>query len=201
MTNSKKNATTSRRGRRPGIGNTRQDILDAARRRFAQDGFTCTTIRNVATDSGVDAAQVMQFFRSKDELFANVMAIPNSALDKFSTVFEGAEDNLGERVIRAFLSAWEETPSESEPLLAMLRGAIVNENARVQLSDFIQCRLLKGTEAHLGTEAALRAGLVASLLVGLITSRQIIGVPLLISADKEQIINIVASAIQQILVP
>jgi AcrR family transcriptional regulator len=190
-----------RRGRRPGPNSTRQAVLDAARARFASDGFAATTIRVVATDAGVDVSQVMQFFGSKDELFAAVMAIPGSALQRFNTVFEGADDTLGERVVRAFLQAWEGVPEESEPLMAMLRGAVVNEQARRQLRDFIQARLLAGTRQHVGADAQLRVGLAASLLVGVVTSRRIIGVPVLVEADVEALVAIVAPAIQAVLAP
>ena len=190
-----------RRGRRPGTNSTRQAVLDAARARFASDGFTATTIRLVAADADVDASQVMQFFRSKDELFAAVMAIPATALDLFNTAFEGPHEHLGERVVRAYLSAWEGSPEQSEPLMAMLRGAIVNEQASEHLRDFIQSRLLHGAQAGTGPDAALRAGLASSMLVGIVTSRCIIGVPLLVAADTEALVGIVAPAIQQILVP
>ena len=176
-------------------------MLDAARARFASDGFTATTIRLVAADADVDASQVMQFFRSKDELFAAVMAIPPTALDLFNTAFEGPDEHLGERVVRAYLSAWEGAPEQSEPLMAMLRGAIVNEQASEHLRDFIQSRLLRGAQAGTEPDAALRAGLASSMLVGIVTSRRIIGVPLLVAADTEMLVSIVAPAIQQILAP
>lgn len=190
----------TRRGRRPGPGNTRQIVLEAARRRFASDGFTATTIRRVAADADVDASQVMQFFRSKDELFAAVMAIPSSALDRFSTVFEGPDEGLGERVVRAYLRAWEGAPEESEPLMAMLRGAIVNEHANEQLRGFIQSRLSERT-SHAGDDAVLRAGVASAMLVGIVTGRQIIGVPILAAANTDNLVAILAPAIQQILVP
>jgi AcrR family transcriptional regulator len=189
------------RGRRPGPNSTRQAVLDAARARFASDGFAATTIRLIAADAEVDVSQVMQFFRSKDELFAAVMAVPSSALDRFNTVFEGPDEGLGERVVRAYLKAWEQIPDESEPLMAMLRGAIVNEQARDQLRDFIQSRLMAGTGEARSSDAALRAGLASSMLVGLVTSRRIIGVPLLVAAELEELVAIIAPAIQQTLAP
>ena len=84
----------------------------------------------------------MQFFRSKDELFGAVMAAPVSAMQRFNTLYEGLHQHLGERVVRAFLTAWEGRPEESEPLMATLRGAMVNDQARDQLRDFIKpgCR-------------------------------------------------------------
>lgn len=187
------------RGRRPGTGSTRQVVLDAAKARFAADGFTATTIRAVAADAGVDPSQVIQFFRSKDELFAAAMAVPASALERFDTVFEGPDEHLGERVVSAFLDAWAGSPDEAEPLMAMLRGAIVHEDASAQLRDFIQSRLLHGTSGH-GDDAALRAGLASAMLVGLVTGRQVIGVPVLVAADRETLVATVGPAIQQILV-
>ena len=39
---------------------TRADILSAARRRFATEGFDRTTLRAIAADVGVDAALVIR---------------------------------------------------------------------------------------------------------------------------------------------
>lgn len=192
-------APRPRRGRRPGPSSTRQAVLDAARARFAAEGFAATTIRLVAADAGVDASQVMQFFRSKDELFAAVMAVPASALERFGTAFEGPGEGLGERVVRAYLHAWEGVPEESEPLMAMLRGAIVNEQASEQLRDYIQSRLLAGTSGRTEADAALRAGLASSMLVGVVTGRRVIGVPTLVAADTEQLVAVLAPAVQAVL--
>ena len=197
----KKSTPRVSRGRRPGPNSTRQAVLEAARARFARDGFAATTIRLVAADAEVDVSQVMQFFRSKDELFAAVMAVPASALKRFSTLYEGPDEHLGERVVRAFLMAWEGIPGESEPLMATLRGAVVNDQARDQLRDFIQSRLVAGTRERLGSDAALRAGLAASMLVGMVVGRRIIGVPILVAAEPDELVAVVAPAIQQILVP
>ena len=176
-------------------------MLDAARARFASDGFAATTIRLVATDANVDVSQVMQFFRSKDELFGAVMAAPASAMQRFNTLYEGLHEHLGERVVRAFLTAWEGRPEESEPLMATLRGAMVNDQARDQLRDFIQARLQAGTSERLGSDAALRAGLATSLLMGLVVCRRVIGVPVLVAAEPEELVTFIAPAIPQILVP
>lgn len=192
---------TVRRGRRPGPNSTRQVVLDAARARFASDGFVATTIRLVAADAQVDVSQVMQFFGSKDELFAAVMAVPASALQRFNALYEGPDQHLGERVVRAFLTAWEGRPEESEPLMATLRGAMVNDQAREQLRDFIQARLQAGTSERLGSDAALRAGLATSLLMGMVICRRVIGVPVLVAAKTEQLITLIAPAIQQLLAP
>lgn len=185
-------------GRRSGTGSTRQAVLDAARAQFALHGFAATTIRRIASEAAVDPSQVIQFFGSKDQLFAAVMDIPASVLDRFDTAFEGPDDHLGERVVRSYLEAWEGSAEESEPLMAMLRGAIVNEQAKNQLREFIHYRLLQGAGGR-GEDAMLRAGLAAAMLVGIITSRQIIGVPILLAADTETLVAAVGPALQQLL--
>lgn len=48
---------------------TRQRLLDAARRRFAKDGYTSTTVRDIASDAGVNVALISRYFGSKDGLF------------------------------------------------------------------------------------------------------------------------------------
>ncbi len=176
-------------------------MLDAARARFAVNGFAATTIRLVAADAGVDASLVMQFFRSKDDLFAAVMEIPRSALERFDTAFDGPSDKLGERVVRAYLHVWEGPAEEADPLMAMLRGAIVNDRASEQLREFIQSRLLHHAEKPREGEAVLRAGLASAMLVGIVVSRRIVGVPLIAGAEADEIVRVVAPAIQAVLAP
>ncbi|MFB7085211.1 TetR family transcriptional regulator [Streptomyces sp. NPDC056296] len=202
MTAHTQSVSTGRRGRRPGTNQTRQAILDAARARFAADGFTATTIRRVAADAEVDASLVMQFFRSKDELFAAVMSVPAEALTRFSSAFEGTDAHLGERVVRAFFEVWEVESSSSKPLMAMLRGAIVNEQANDQLREFLQERLLVDNIASRAVDdPTLRAGIVSSMLVGLIVGRGIVGVATLTEAERETLIALIGPAIQSVLVP
>ena len=78
--------------------------------------------------------------------------------------------------------------------------AVLASQACAQLREFIQSRLLHGVSGRSGDDAALRAGLASSMLVGIVTSRRIIGVPVLVDADTEKLVATVAPAIQQILV-
>lgn len=202
MAGNTRSTSERRRGRRPGISTSRQAILDAARARFACHGYVSTTIRQVAADADVDASLVMQFFRSKDELFAAVMSISPDALARLSDAFYGPDDHLGERVVRAFLGVWEGAAQDSEPLMAMLRGAVVNEQANTELREFIQARLLHAAGPRaMNADAVLRAGLASSMLVGLVVGRRIVGVPALVDADTDRLVALVAPAIQSVLAP
>ena len=149
----------------------------------------------------MDPSQVIQFFRSKDALFATVMAVPASALERFDAAFEGPEDGLGERVVRAYLESWEGVAAVREPLMAMLRGAIVHETAATELRDFIQSRLVNGVHDLQGRsdESTLRAGLAASMLIGMTIGRRVVGVPAVASVDTDTLVATVAPAVQVIL--
>jgi AcrR family transcriptional regulator len=191
-----------RPGRRPGSNRTRQLVLDAARARFAEDGYAGTTIRSIAADADVDSSLVMQYFSSKEELFGAVMSITPHALSRFAEAFYGPQDGVGERAVRAFLDIWEGDPADSEPLLAMLRAAMSNEQATSQLREFLQARITElpaswGQDEH---EAALRIGLASSMLVGLIVGRRIVRVPALADESAESLIHVLAPALQSILV-
>ncbi len=190
-----------RRGRRPGPSGTRQAILDAARARFAKDGYALTTIRGIAADAGVDAALVMQFFGSKDELFAAVMSITPHAVSRIASAFDGPVDSLGERLTRAYLEVWEGEPQDSEALLAALRRAIASEQAAAQLREFVQVRLMESISPQLGADPDMlaRLALASSMLIGVIVGRRIVQIPSLANEEAEALIARLAPAVQVIL--
>jgi AcrR family transcriptional regulator len=77
-----------RPGRRPGESGTRQAILAAARRQFAERGWDRATIRAIAEDADVDPALVLHYFGSKTVLFSAAMTWPfdtDAAVDQVVT--------------------------------------------------------------------------------------------------------------------
>jgi AcrR family transcriptional regulator len=189
------------RGRRPGPSDTRGAVLTAARARFARDGYAGATIRKIAADARVDASLVMQLFQSKEALFAEVMSITPSALARFAEAFKGPRNVIGERVTRAFFEIWEGDPTDSEPLLAMLRGAMTTDQATRQLREFIEARLLTEVRLELPDDgtAQLRVGLASSMLVGVMFSRRLVQVPTLAEAGTDALVALIAPAVQAVL--
>jgi len=55
--------------RRRDAAETRRLLLDAARHRFAADGYAATTVRDIADDVGVNVALINRYFGSKEGLF------------------------------------------------------------------------------------------------------------------------------------
>jgi AcrR family transcriptional regulator len=193
----------SPKARQPGPAATRKSILDAARARFARDGFTGSTVRKIAADAGVDGSLVMQYFGSKDELFAAVMALGPNTMSRISQAFDGPADAIGERVTRTFLEVWDGDPEVSEPLLALLRAAIGNQQATVHLRELIQKRVIGDLSPRLRDSAdmATRIEIASSMLVGLIVGRRLVGIDALVIEDQDSLVAYVAPSIQALLGP
>jgi AcrR family transcriptional regulator len=60
---------------------TRRAILDAARRRFGEDGYAATTTAAIATDAGVSQSGLFHHFPDKRHLFAEVLRETITAYD------------------------------------------------------------------------------------------------------------------------
>jgi AcrR family transcriptional regulator len=186
-----------------GPAETRKVILDSARARFATDGFSNTTIRKIAADAGVDASLVMQYFGSKDELFASVMNLGPNTMSRVSDAFEGPHESLGERVTRAFLEVWDGDPQVSQPLLALLRAAIGNQQATVHLRELIQKRVIDDLSPRLRDNADMstRIEIACSMLVGVVVGRQLVEIEALTREDRDALVKYIAPSIQAILRP
>lgn len=68
-------------------GDIRQKILDAARREFARKGFAKTSMRTIASQTGVGVGNLYNYFPCKDRLFCDVLApvisLFNTMLDRY----------------------------------------------------------------------------------------------------------------------
>ena len=59
---------------------TRQRILEAAGRLFAENGFAETTSKSIATEAGVDLASINYHFGSRNGLYQKVLAEAHSSI-------------------------------------------------------------------------------------------------------------------------
>jgi AcrR family transcriptional regulator len=77
--------TEARSRRRPALSNEdklqrRDEIMAAAKKVFARNGFHATTIADVAQEAGLAYGSVYQYFDSKDDLFQALMSAEGYAL-------------------------------------------------------------------------------------------------------------------------
>jgi AcrR family transcriptional regulator len=189
----------ARTGRRPGVSGTREAILDAARRAFAEQGYQQATIRGVAELAGVDPALVHHYFGTKQDLFVAAVEFPINPVERLTAVLAEDRERVGERMIGVFLSVWDHAANAS-PLLALVRSAVGDEHAAAMLREFITEEVLGQIARQLGSpDARFRATLVGSQLVGLMMARYIIKVEPLASAPAAQIAAAVGPTLQRYL--
>lgn len=67
------------------IARTRQDILEAAARAFAQNDFKAVTMQEIAKEAGYTAASLYSYFSSKEEI---IQGLRDLVLSELETVFE-----------------------------------------------------------------------------------------------------------------
>ncbi len=192
-------ADTRPRGRRPGNPDvTRRAILDAARARFGQVGFHRATIRSIAESAGVDPALVIHHFTNKRKLFVAAHDLP---VDPSQVIDQIAAMPLGQRgqaIARAYLTLL--TPDS--PVLSLHRAAASDESAAAMLREFIE-RSLVAEAARIvpGPNPELRMALIGSHFVGLLYAREVIGLDPLVTASIDDLIDLVAPAVQHYLQP
>jgi AcrR family transcriptional regulator len=189
----------ARTGRRPGVSGTREAILDAARRAFAEQGYQHATIRGVAELAGVDPALVHHYFGTKQDLFVAAVELPVNPVEQLMAVLAEQPDQVGQRIVEAFLSIWDHAADRS-PLLALIRSAVGDERAAAMLREFITEEVLGQLARRLGSpDARLRATLVGSQLIGLAVARYIIRVEPLASTPSAQVAAVVGPTVQRYL--
>jgi AcrR family transcriptional regulator len=185
------------RGRRPGGASSRDDILDAARARFAAHGYDRTRIRDVAADAGVDAALVHYFFGTKDGLFVAAMRLPFTPAEVIGPLIAEGIDGLGERMLRRLLGVWD---ANQAALVGLVQAAGSHPGAGLAVREFISREIIgRVSGAVVADRPALRANLVASQIMGLLAARYIARVEPLASLPAEDIVPLVAPTLQRYL--
>lgn len=176
---------------------TEAAILEAAREQFAEAGFERTTIRSVAAQAGIDPALVMQYYKNKEGLFAAAARwqidhkrigtakradIPATAIDD---IFQGFED-----------------PLTRDASIALIRNCLTHDSALGIVRDEVMCETQALIAKTIGGEdAELRAGLLASTMMGLVMGRYLLELPALAGASREDIERVLTPVLDQIVNP
>lgn len=171
---------------------TREAIFVSARKLFAAHGYGGASVRDIASDAGIDPALVIRYFGSKDALFAEAsdfrLALPPMNPD--------LRPVAGELLVRKFLDVWEGTASDNA-FIVLLRSAASNERAAAKLREVFASQVLPGVSALTGEEGAdRRAGLITSHLLGVAMCRYILKLPPVAGLSRDAIIDNVGRAIQ-----
>lgn len=187
---------TQQARRRDAVG-TRRALLEAARHRFAANGYAATTVRDIADDAGVNVALISRYFASKEGLFEACLT--------------GAVDEIGHSVApditladlpRTMVEKMLDNQEGKTRLLLLLRtaGDPAADQVRRNVLRTIAERLavLAGPQAD---NAVLRAEMVLATALGLVLMRSTIAVEPLASADQEDLVAPLAAVVTALLRP
>jgi AcrR family transcriptional regulator len=168
-------------------GDSRAEILAAARTLFAARGFQGTTTRQVAELAGVDVALIHHFFGTKARLFAEVIDLPSMAQEVQARISAPAADRA-EGIARLYLEQF--FKSNITTFSAMMRTALGSPDAVPQLRRMLEETMLRTVAPAIGgPHAMLRAELIGAQMIGILILRHLIAVEPIASASIDELVG------------
>ena len=186
-------------GRPADGGDRRALILAAAREEFAGKGYDGASVRGIARSAEVDPALVHHYFGTKERVFVAAMELPVAPAELVPQILDGPADRLGERLVRTFLGMWAR-PDFRAPMLGMLRSAMTGEQGAAMLREFVGSALLGRIAAAVGPVDPLRLQAAAAQMVGVVILRHVVRIEPMASASEDDLVALVAPAVQRYLV-
>jgi AcrR family transcriptional regulator len=184
---------TSSRKSTPKSIRTREAIEAAAKELFSINGFERTTIRDIAARADIDPSMIIRYFGGKDALFA-LVAAPDLQLPDLT----GADPaTIGQAMVRHFLAQWEGAEAGGG-MQVLLRSAASNDAAADRLREAFRAQVLPAI-ARVGRPetAQVRAGLVATQLLGLAMARYVLRLPPVTAMPTELIVRVIGATVQR----
>lgn len=183
-----------RTGRTRDPERTREAILRAARRQFAEDGYQKATMRSIAAEAGIDPTMVIRYYGSKDDLFAAAATV-DLHLPDFTAL---PRDELGRGVVSHFLRRWEGDLAD-DVLGVLLRSAATHPAAVDRLRGIFTDQVSTAIAAVAPDRPRQRAALAASQLLGMALCRYVLHLPGIASTPAEALTAQMAEVIQHYL--
>lgn len=171
---------------------TRADILAAARRRFAADGYDRTTLRAIAGDVGVDAALVIRYFGSKQDLFATATEFAIELPD----LTDAEPDDIVDMLLPRYFAVWEEDLS----FMALLQAAMTSRVAADTLNATLANHVAPTLKAATPDFDQQRIALTDAFVIGLAVTRSVLGNLPTAELSREELRRWAAPVFRQLLV-
>lgn len=163
---------------------------------FPANGYAETSLRGIARDAGVDPSLIVQFFGSKAGLFAASIEWPFDAGRIGAEIQKVPVDELGINTARRFITHWNREEHRS-PILSLIHAGLADPVAAALLREFITLNLTLPVVRRAGADQPeLRAGLLASQLLGFGLSRYVLGFDALTAATNAELIVALGAALQ-----
>ncbi|MDF3297556.1 TetR family transcriptional regulator [Streptomyces tropicalis] len=172
---------------------TRAAILDAARARFAADGYDRATIRAIARDASIDPSMVMRYFGNKEALFATAVAVDLRLPD----IAALPREEVGRALVAHFLGLWE----DNGELTAMLRVGVTNPVGAERMRSVFRDQLLPVTRLVCPDpeQVPTRSALCAAQLLGLALTRYVLRLPPAVELAPEEVVAWLGPTLQRYL--
>jgi AcrR family transcriptional regulator len=171
-------------------------VLDAARAAYARRGYVGTTLKGVAAAAGVAPDVMQRYYRNREQLFAAAMRLPFDPATSVAQLLAPGIDGMGERLVRVTLRMLDD-PETRDQLAEMVRDGAGASKATASLREFLESAVVDRVVSVLGVpDARMRVSLATSYLVGIAASRYVLQIEPLASATEDEIVALVAPAIQ-----
>lgn len=190
---------SARRGPRGRRGDVADRILESARSSFATEGYAGTTMQGIARGADVDTKLVRYYFTDKETLFAECLVLPAGFLATVRAATASPIEHRGTELVRTLVNAWNDpaiavvlrtsvlVAGHSPRALALVKGAF---------SSGLVPAIMEGIPS---AEREMRAGFVATQMLGLGVARYIFEVDQLAGVSDEMVIATVGATIQRYL--
>ncbi len=163
-------------------------------------GYEGATMRAIAERADVDTALLHHYFGTKSALFTATVDVPFDPTTMLPGALAGDLDGVGERLVRLIVTMWDD-PAFRPRGVALIRSTVGGRRTTSLVTGFVSREILRrlGDRIGRGPDAAHRAGLVASQVVGLIVTRYVIELEPVASASVDRLVADVGPTIQRYL--
>lgn len=179
---------------------TRLLLVQAARRRFAFDGYKATTVRDIAADAGVNVALINRYFVSKEGLFRACLDRVVRDLGEGEARPPGIERALEDLVVHVVRAP---SDDDSVQLMLLLRSsgddgadAIRRETLRRYAE-----RLATAVGGEVTDDLLIRAEIALAVVLGMTMFRTSTRVEPLTSAEPDAVAGPLRDALRALLAP
>ncbi|MBF4583269.1 TetR/AcrR family transcriptional regulator [Curtobacterium sp. VKM Ac-2865] len=177
---------------------TRLLLVQAARRRFAFDGYRATTVRDIAADAGVNVALINRYFVSKEGLF-------RACLDRAVRDLDPGEDATGhlDRALRGLIGHVLRSPTDEDSMQLMLLLRTSGDEGvdtirRETLRRYAE-RLAEAVGDQVTDDLLIRAEIALSVVLGMTMMRTATRVEPLASAAEDAVAGPLDDALRALL--
>jgi len=144
----------------------------------------------------LDKSSVIQYFGTKQALFREAVHwdIPIAELTSDDATV------TTENLVRGMLAAWSADPNS--PMAVLVRTSMTSEDAAEILRTHITAQSVDAMAATIDApDARLRAALVGAMLMGIVSQRYILRMPVPKDADVEDILRLINLLVRTLLHP